>query len=182
MVLVFLADGFEEAEALVPVDVLKRCGLDVRTVSIMETNVVTGTHGIKVIADEVYKDLSPSSPDAVILPGGLPGADHLQSSPYVKEHIVAANKEGRLIGAICAAPKVLGAYGLLEGKKAVCYPGFEDKLKGAHVSDHGVMVCDNIITSRAAGKCFDFAFEIAKALGKEKEAESVKESILYLNL
>ncbi|MBE7027484.1 MAG: DJ-1/PfpI family protein [Ruminococcaceae bacterium] len=179
MVLVFLADGFEEAEALVPVDILKRCGLEVKTVSIMETNIVTGTHGIKVIADEVYKDFNPKSPKAIILPGGLPGADNLQSSPYVKEHIIAANNEGRLIGAICAAPKVLGIYGLLEGKKAVCYPGVEDKLTGALVSDDGVMVSDNIITSRAAGKCFDFAFEIAKSLGKEKEAKLVRQSILY---
>ncbi len=179
MIIVFLADGFEEAEALVPVDMLKRCGLEVKTVSIMETKLVTGTHGIQVFADEHYKDFKLQSPDAVILPGGLPGADHLENSACVKEAVLSANEEGKLICAICAAPKVLGSYGLLEGKKAVCYPGFEEKLKGAVTSNDGVMVSGNIITSRAAGKCFDFAFEIAKALGKEKEAEKVKNSILY---
>lgn len=179
MVLVFLADGFEEAEALVPVDMLKRCGLEVKTVSIMETKLVTGTHGIQVMADELYKNFKPSSFDAVILPGGLPGADYLENSAYVKDLVLAANEKGKLICAICAAPKVLGCHGLLKGKKAVCYPGFEDKLTGAETSDDGIMVSDNIITSRAAGKCFDFAFEIVKALGKENEAEKVKKAILY---
>lgn len=179
MVLVFLADGFEEAEALVPVDMLKRCGIEVKTVSIMDEKLVTGTHGIQVMADEHYKTFTPSCIDAVILPGGLPGADHLENSDYVKKAVLKSNEEGKLVCAICAAPKVLGKHGILEGRKAVCYPGFEDKLTGAITSDDGVMVDGNIITSRAAGKCFDFAFEIAKALGKEAEAEKVRNSILY---
>ena len=179
MVLVFLADGFEEAEALVPVDMLKRCGFEVKTVSVMEEKLVTGTHGIQVFADEHYKTFELPSFDAVILPGGLPGADHLENSAYVKEAVLKAKEDGKLICAICAAPKVLGKHGVLEDKKAVCYPGFEDKLLGANVSDDGVMVDGNIITARAAGKCFDFAFEIAKALGKGEEAEKVKISILY---
>ena len=179
MVIVFLADGFEEAEALVPVDMLKRCGIDVKTVSIMETKNVMGTHGIEVVADEHYKDFKAENFSAVVLPGGLPGADHLENSDYVKEAVLSANKEGKLICAICAAPKVLGKHGILEGKKAVCYPGFEDKLTGAVASEDGVMVDGNIITSRAAGKCFDFAFAIAKALGKEEAAEQVKKGILY---
>ena len=179
MVLVFLADGFEEAEALVPVDMLRRCGIEVKTVSIMESKTVTGTHGIQVLADEHYKEYSAENFSAVILPGGLPGADYLENSAYVKEMVLSANENGKLVCAICAAPKVLGAHGLLHGKKAVCYPGFEDKLIGATTSGDGVMIDGNIITSRAAGKCFDFAFEIAKALGKEKEAEEVKKGILY---
>lgn len=179
MVIVFLADGFEEAEALVPVDMLKRCGIEVRTVSIMESKTVTGTHGIKVVADEHYSEFKAENFSAVILPGGLPGADHLENSDYVKETVLSANKEGKLICAICAAPKVLGKHGILKGKKAVCYPGFEDRLIGAVTSYDGVVVDENIITSRAAGKCFQFAFEIAKALGKEKQAEEVKKGILY---
>ncbi len=138
-----------------------------------------GTHSIEVLADEHYKEFKVEDYEAIILPGGLPGADHLENSEYVKEAVLSANKEGKLICAICAAPKVLGKHGILEGKKAVCYPGFEDTLTGAITSDDGVMVDGNIITSRAAGKCFDFAFEIAKALGKEKEAEQVKQGILY---
>ena len=179
MVIVFLADGFEEAEALVPVDMLKRCGIDVKTVSVMESKTVTGTHGIKILADEHYKEFKAENFSAIILPGGLPGADHLENSDYVKEAVLLANKEKKLVCAICAAPKILGKYGILHGKKAVCYPGFEDKLAGASASEDGVMVDGNIITSRAAGKCFDFAFEIAKALGKETEANQVKKGILY---
>jgi len=179
MVIVFLADGFEEAEALVPVDILRRCGIEVKTVSIMKSKNVMGTHSIEVMADEHYENFKAEKISAVILPGGLPGADHLENSDYVKEAVLSANKEGKLVCAICAAPKVLGKHGILKGKKAVCYPGFEDKLTGATTSEEGVMVDGNIITSRAAGKCFDFAFAIAKALGKEDEAKKVKEGILY---
>ena len=179
MVLVLLADGFEEAEALVPVDILRRCGIEVKTVSIMETKLVTGTHNIAIMADELSADFNAGDFSAIILPGGLPGADHLENSAYVKELLISAQKNSKLICAICAAPKVLGLHGLLNGKKAVCYPGFEDKLIGAETLYDGVIVDGNIITSRAVGKSFDFAFAIAKALGKEKEAEQVKKAILY---
>lgn len=179
MVLVFLADGFEEAEALVPVDMLRRCGLCVKTISIMETKLVTGAHNISVMADEHFASFKADEFSAVILPGGLPGADYLENSEYVREAIAKANAEGKLICAICAAPKVLGACGVLKGKKAVCYPGFEDKLTGAQALEDGVMVDGNIITARAAGKSFDFAFETAKALGREEEALKVRNSVLY---
>lgn len=179
MVIVFLADGFEEAEGLVPVDVLKRCGLDVKTVSIMDTKTVTGRSGITVLADEHYKEFEAEDFSAVILPGGLPGADHLQNSAYVKDAVKKAQNDGKVIAAICAAPKALGAFGVLEGKSATCYPGFEDELLGAKKKNCGVVVSDNIITGKAAGKSFDFAFKIAEALGKSKEAEEVKQSIFY---
>lgn len=179
MILVFLADGFEEAEALIPVDVLKRCGFEVKTVSIMESKTVTGRSGISVLADEHYQSFKSENFEALILPGGLPGADHLQNSPYVKDAVLKAQDNGKVIAAICAAPKALGAFGVLNGKTATCYPGFEDELIGAKKKNCGVVVSDNIITGKAAGKSFDFAFKIAEALGKVKEAEEVKKSIFY---
>lgn len=179
MILVFLADGFEEAEALIPVDVLKRCGFTVKTVSIMDSKTVTGRSGISVVADEHYQDFKAEDFEAVILPGGLPGADHLQNSSYVKEAVLKAQDDGKVIAAICAAPKALGAFGVLNGKNATCYPGFEDELIGAKKKNCGVVADGNIITGKAAGKSFDFAFKIAEVLGKSVDAEEVKKSIFY---
>ncbi len=179
MILVFLADGFEEAEALIPVDVLKRCGFTVKTISVMDSKSVTGRSGITVTADELYKDFEIKDFSAVILPGGLPGADYLEASDYVKNAVLSAHNNKKLICAICAAPKALGAFGVLKDKKATCYPGFEDELVGAVYVQDGVVTDKNIITACAAGKSFEFAFAIATALGKTKEADEVKKSIFY---
>ena len=179
MVLVFLADGFEEAEALVPVDILKRCGLEVKTVSVMESKTVTGRSGIKVTADESFADFKSKDFSAVILPGGLPGADYLEASDYVKNAVLCAEENKKLICAICAAPKALGAFGVLKGKKATCYPGFEEKLLGAKYVKKGVVKDGNVITACAAGKSFEFAFKIAESLVKAKEVKDVKKSIFY---
>lgn len=177
MTYVFLADGFEEIEALSVVDILRRCQIEVQTVSITENNLVTGSHSIPVMADTILANADTNATQALILPGGLPGSDYLQACKPLEEALKKAAEEGRIVAAICAAPKVLGAFGLLSGKKATCYPGFEKELLGATpVADK--VVCDgNAITSRGAGTAADFAFALAKALGANPEP--VRKGMLF---
>ena len=177
MVYIFLADGFEEIEALTPLDMLRRAGIDTLAVSINETETVTGAHGIKVIADVVIKNTPVSNIDAVILPGGLPGADNLRMNTKVNEFIDEAVKQNKLVCAICAAPRILGEKGLLEGKRAICYPGFEKYLKGATVVDCGCVRDGNFITSKGMGKAVQFSHAIIEAIKDKETADRIKNSI-----
>lgn len=179
MVILFLADGFEEIEALATVDILRRCGIDVKTVSASNSNAVMGAHHIPVVADLRLPQLAGEEPEAVILPGGMPGADHLQACAEVNRELENCVGRGGVIAAICAAPKVLGAAGLLNGKRAACFPGFEKELTGAEVCYERVVIDGNVITSRGAGTAHDFAFAIAAQLGKATEAAAVRKSMLY---
>ncbi|MBQ3225450.1 MAG: DJ-1/PfpI family protein [Clostridia bacterium] len=179
MVVVFLAEGFEEIEALATVDILRRCGIEVETVSITDERTVTGAHKIPVLADKNMNDMVANGLEAVILPGGLPGSDYLQESGFVNDTLHSCFSRGALVAAICAAPKVLGAAGLLNGKRATCYPGFEGELKGATHTTNRVEIDGNVITSRGAGTAHDFAFAIATYLGKEKETKKIREAMLY---
>lgn len=179
MVILFLADGFEEIEAIGTVDILRRCGIDVETVSATNSNAVMGAHHIPVVADLKLREVAEKSPDAIILPGGIPGADHLQENKEVNQMLKDCANRGGLIAAICAAPKILGASGLLNGKQAVCYPGYEAELLGADAKTARTVTDGNCITSRGAGTMHDFAFAIAAYLGKQKEAEAVREAMLY---
>ncbi len=177
MIYVFLAPGFEEIEAISTIDILRRCGLFVVTVSITEEKEVCGSHGIPVLADALLSGIDPEKGEAFVLPGGMPGSDNLQNSAALKAMMQKADRDGKIVAAICAAPKVLGAFGLLEGHRATCYPGFEDELLGAtFVTDRAVRD-ENVITSRGAGTAADFGFLIAEALGKD--AEKVRTSMLY---
>ena len=179
MVYVFLADGFEEIEALGTVDILRRCELEVKTVSITENLQVTGSHNISVIADLVKEDMKEDDIDALVLPGGIPGADNLEQCGFVTDLLKRKAAEGKIIAAICAAPKVLGLIGLLSGVKATCYPGYEAKLVGA-ITKRGDVGCDkNFITSKGAGTTHAFAREIASALGKSIQARRVIKSMQY---
>ena len=177
MVYLFLADGFEEIEALTPIDMLRRAGIEVTSVSINKTPLVTGAHGINVIADKVIDYVSAVDIDAVILPGGLPGADNLRANSKVGEFIDKAADEGKYVCAICAAPRILGEKGLLKGKKAICYPGFEQYLDGAEIVDTGCVVDGNIITSKGMGKAADFSLAIIEVLKDKETAERIKNSI-----
>ena len=148
MIYMFLADGFEEVEALCPLDLLRRAGLEVTTVGIGGKETVTGSHGIIVhtdIPDVMYRD---SDPDMIILPGGMPGSTNLDESRIVDTALKIAKKKGAYLCAICAAPMVLGKRGYLDGKKAICYPGFEQYLKGAEISGECVVRDGNIITAK----------------------------------
>lgn len=177
MVFVFLAEGFEEIEAISTIDILRRCGVTVQTVSITDTKTVCGSHGISVIADALLKEIDPSVGKAFVLPGGLPGSDNLQNCKPLEEILKTESRNGKIVAAICAAPKVLGAFDILEGRLATCYPGFEEELTGAELVPDRAVLDGNIITSRGAGTASDFAFLIAKSLGKD--TDSIRKGMLY---
>lgn len=178
MIYMFLADGFEEVEALCPLDILRRAGLEVTTVGIGGKDVIRGAHGIIVhadIPDVMYRD---SSPDMLILPGGMPGSKNLDESRIVDSALRAASRKGAYLAAICAAPMVLGKRGYLEGKRAVCFPGFEEYLTGATVDVENTVVRDgNIVTAKGMGAAFDFGLELVRCFKDDGTAEKVKESV-----
>ena len=177
MVYCFLADGFEEVEASAPIDMLRRAGVEVATVGVTG-EVINGRHGIKVIPDLDIKDIVfDENLEAVILPGGLPGATNLEESADVQKAIDFANENGRYICAICAAPQILGHKGLLKGKNAIAYPGFESELEGAIISDKYVVADGNIITAKGAGVATEFGLKIVGALRSEDLAEEICKAI-----
>jgi 4-methyl-5(b-hydroxyethyl)-thiazole monophosphate biosynthesis len=174
MIIILLANGFEEIEALTPLDMLRRAGLDVKTVGINGMT-VTGSHGIKVVCDASPDDIDLFDVTMAIFPGGMPGSLNLDASPYTNEVIAAVTSNGGHLAAICAAPLVFGRRGILNGKKATCYPGFENELIGAEITDIGVVTDKNITTARGMGVALDFAEELIKiCLGKEKADEISK--------
>ncbi len=178
MIYMFLADGFEEVEALCPLDILRRAGLEVTTVGVGGKDMIAGAHGITVqadIPDVMYRD---SEPEMIILPGGMPGSTNLDESKTVDAALRVAAKKGAYLCAICAAPLVLGKRGYLEGKSAVCYPGFEEYLKGATVSETETVVRDGrIITAKGMGAAFEFGLELVRALKDNETAEKIKNSV-----
>ena len=184
MVYVLLAEGFEEIEALCPVDILRRGGVEVSTVSIGKTTAVKGAHNIVVEADttiaRVLRD--PGLADhieALVLPGGMPGASNLDESEDVEKLLAVASITESCIGAICAAPMILGKRGMLAGKRAVCYPSFEEKLLGAEVTYEEVAEAGNVITSRGMGTAIPFALRLTAYLTSEQKAEELKKGIIY---
>lgn len=176
---VFLAEGFEEIEGLTVVDILRRAGLDVVAISIMGTKEIYGSHKIGVLADALYEEADFAEYDGVVLPGGMPGTTNLGSHAGVNETIKSFAEEGKLVAAICAAPSVLGQAGILKGKKAACYPGFEDKLVGAEVSYEEVAEAGNVITSRGMGTAIPFALRLAAYFTTEQKAKELAEAIIY---
>ena len=170
---VLLAEGFEEVEAITPIDFLRRAGIDVTAVAIGTQKMVTGSHGIGVMADALLKTLE-GDPDAVLLPGGMPGAANLGASQLVTDllgRMVAANK---LVAAICAAPAmVLGTGGFIEGRNFTCYPGYEDRVKQATFSTDRVVRDGNMITSRGPGSAAEFACAIIEHLLDRQTAARV---------
>ena len=178
MVIVLLANGFEEIEALTPVDMLRRSGLTVKTVGISGRTPI-GAHGIPVICDLLPEDVDLKSVDLLILPGGMPGTLNLDSAAFTNEAIKAVISSGGRIGAICAAPLILGRRGLLKGKRATCYPGFEEELKGAVTCADGVVHDGNCITSKGLGTAIDFSLELITALKDAGTAEIIAGAIQY---
>ena len=183
MVYVFLADGFEEIEALTPVDLLRRAGVETVTVGVTGKT-VTGSHGITVEADITAAEaekrrMGGASPEMIVLPGGMPGAKNLDESPAVENFIAAANEANAYIAAICAAPMILGKRGLLQGRKAVCYPGFEPYLTGADMQDCSCVRDGRIITGQAMGAAAEFALTLVEALKGERTAKELRAAILY---
>ena len=176
MIAVLLADGFEEIEALTPVDILRRAGLDVKTVAI-GSKIAVGSHGIPVVCDITSDEVKLGEVSAVIFPGGMPGSLNLDASDFSSKIIDAVNKKGGIIAAICAAPLVLGRRGLLDGKRATCYPGFENELIGAKACGAPVLVDGNIVTARGMGVALEFALTLVKLICGEDEATRISASI-----
>lgn len=181
MVYVFLADGFEELEALAPVDVLRRGGVEVQTVGVTGKT-VNGSHGIPVVCDITVDEATETGLEAVVLPGGLPGTTNLEKDETVQRFLDIAYEKNLIIGAICAAPSVLGHKGFLKGKNAVCFPGFESELEGANVLNVPAVRDGNIITGWGAGGSFAFAFELLSAItGDQESADKLYASMRVSN-
>lgn len=179
MVYLFLADGFEECEALAPLDILRRADVDVKTVGVTG-EYVTGSHNITVKSDVAVEDIVLNSDlEAVILPGGIPGTPNLEKNETVQNAIDFAAKNNKLICAICAAPGILGHKNLLNGKKATCFPGFETELTGAEYIKTAVVSDGNFITSCGAGAAYKFGFEILSHLKNRETADKLSEIMQY---
>lgn len=175
----FVADGSEEVELLAVVDVLLRGGQDVKLVSVNGKKEVVSAHRIKLQADYEFSQADLSDGDVLFLPGGMPGTRNLGEHEGLKEALLKANQSGKRIAAICAAPSVLGKLGILEGKKATCFPGFEPELKGACFTGQGVITDGNISTARGLGYALDLGIELLKHLTDEDHARQIKEAIQY---
>ena len=169
----FLADGFEECEAIAPIDMLRRGGVEVVTVSVTGRRDVTGANDICVITDKLFDECDFAAADMLILPGGMPGAQHLNEHEGLKNLIVRLSAQNKWIAAICAAPMVLGGLGLLKGRKATCYPGFESKLTGATCSTEAVEIDGNIITGKGPGYACNFGCALLTALMGKETAQNV---------
>ena len=176
-ILIILAEGFEEIEAVTPIDVLRRAGLDV-VVAGLDSQTVSGAHGIKFQTDVMLKDVQ-GLPDAIILPGGLPGAQNFSDSKQVSELIKKMNSQKKIIGAICAAPPLaLAPTGILNGKKATCYPGFEKQFPSAVTfSNERVVVDGNVITSRGPGSALEFALALVEKLAGQDQAKTLNQGL-----
>lgn len=174
----YLANGMEEVECLAVVDILRRGGVEVETVAIEKNPLVVGAHDIMIAADGIWGGI-PEDATMVFLPGGKVGTDNLRSHTELCHELKEAAKRGVKLAAICAAPSVLGGLGLLTGKKATCYPGFEGKLAGAQYTGEGVVVDGNVITGKGLGYAIDMGLAMLKMLTSEDIAQHVKESIMH---
>lgn len=179
MVYVFLADGFEEIEALTVVDLLRRCDIKTTTVGIGR-EAIRGAHGILVQSDMADKDfIADENTDMIVLPGGMPGTKNLEASATVQSAIDYCLENGRYIAAICAAPTILGHRGLLNGYCALCYAGMENQLEGAQIAEGTVCVSDKFITSKGPGTAIDFSLKIVEILKSKDISDALAASLLY---
>lgn len=179
MLHIFIADGFEEIEALTVIDVLRRCGLELQTVSVTGTRLIKGAHQIPIMVDTVFRKGEIDKSDGIILPGGMPGAKNLFLHEGLRKALISHSEKRTLIAAICAAPMVLGRHQLLEGRRVTCYPGFEEHLLGAEVIDMGICEDGNIITAKGPIYALDFAYAIAARFVDSATLAQVKSAMLY---
>lgn len=180
MFTIFLADGFEPVEAIAPLDFLRRAGVETQTVALNPDRSAEGNRGVRVRADLSLDEFCPDdSLTGVLLPGGMPGAENLFRSAGVNAAVDFAAANGKVLAAICAAPFVLGQKGLLRGKRATCFPGFEDKLTGATVVDASVVTDGNVVTARGAGVSWQFAAAVTALLAGEETARRIMEQIQW---
>lgn len=178
-VYIFMADGLEEIEGLTVVDILRRAGIETVMVSIMENQTVTGSHGIVIKTDRMFDREELKDGTVYVLPGGMPGTKYLGAHRELGALLKDVCAEGRKVAAICAAPTVLGGLGLLQGKKAICYPGMEDGLTGAVVTKEPVVVSDNVTTSRGMGTAIPFALSLVAQLQGQEAADKMASDIVW---
>lgn len=178
-VLTFLANGLEEVECLAVVDILRRAGIETLLVSITEEKEVVGAHQIIITCDTVIGETDFDSADVIFLPGGMPGTANLAACEPLQKQILAFAAQGKRLVAICAAPSVYGGLGLLQGKKATCYPGWEEKLPGAEVTGAKVVTDGNITTAKGVGAALDLGLELVRILVDERTSADLKRSIQY---
>ncbi len=180
MIYMFIAEGFEEIEALCPLDLMRRAGLEVKTVGI-GSNTICGAHKITLctdMSDEEYSALTDKSADMIFLPGGMPGTLNLASSEVVTDAIKCACSDGTYIAAICAAPSILGDMGLLQGKEAICYPGFEERLVGAVISSSRVVLDGKILTAAGMGVALEMGLKIVEIFCGRDKAIALRKAVI----
>lgn len=176
---IFMVDSCEEIEGLTVVDIMRRAKMEIVMISVTGKKEITGSHGIVFHADALAEDIDYGELDGIVLPGGMPGTLHLGESDIVNDIIKKYTAENKLVAAICAAPSVLGAAGILAGKRAACHPGFEEKLTGAVICEDEVVVDGNVITSRGMGTSVPFALAIVRYFADEEAVEQVKKGLVY---
>ncbi|MBR4225035.1 MAG: DJ-1/PfpI family protein [Oscillospiraceae bacterium] len=179
MIYIFLANGFEEIEAITPIDLLRRAGKKVVTCAVGDEITILGSHAVPFVCDMLAKDCVNKDLEGVILPGGKVGTMNLMNDVMVRRMVTFCYESDLVIGAICAAPSILGRMGILEEKKAVCYPGFEDKLVGAEVLDVPAVTDGKIITARGAGAALEFSYELISAFCGKEKADEIAQGIVW---
>lgn len=177
-IIVPLAEGFEEIEAVSIIDVLRRAQIETTTVSVSKQKEVTGAHGIQMLADKLFDEIDFDAFDMIVLPGGMPGTNNLKNHAGLTAQIEKFYQNEKLLGAICAAPLVFGNLGILKDRKATSYPGFEDQLKGAQVTGEYVEVSGKVITGKGAGVAIRFALRIVEMLKGEAFAAELAEKMI----
>lgn len=178
----FLATGFEDVEALGVIDVCRRAGINVTTVSIMEEQIVESAHGVKIVADSMFSDCDFSDADLLFLPGGMPGAANLDSHKELRNAILTHYHDGKPLAAICAAPMVYGNLGLLKGKNATCYPGFEKFLEGANYTANLVEVDGQFLTGKGPAAALALGYAIVERLVGKTTADELRHGMIYTDL
>lgn len=179
MVYLFLAEGFEEIEALAPLDILRRAGIEVETVSITDNQVVIGSHGVPMLADRILPALDWDDAEMIILPGGLPGSTNLDACEGLREGIMKLHAEGKPLAAICAAPQVYGHLGILKGVRATCYPGVETELEGAQYTAAKVEQDGQFITGNGPGAAMEFGYVIAESIKGKDAILPLRKGMMY---
>ena len=178
----FIANGSEEVEAMIPVDVLRRAGVDIKIISATGELEVTTSHGVRIIADGLVEDTDTSDADLLMIPGGIPGAPTLCEHPLVREKIKAQYDAGKLVSAICAGPMIFGSLGIANGKRCTCYPGFEENLTGAEYTAELVTVDGNVITGEGPAATFPYAYKLCEMLCGAETAKALMDGMMFTHL
>jgi 4-methyl-5(b-hydroxyethyl)-thiazole monophosphate biosynthesis len=182
MIYVFLATGFEDIEALAPVDIMRRAGLQVETVSITGEEIVTSAHGVGILADTLIEAVDFEDAELIVLPGGMPGASNLDACEPLLQGIMEHFRAGKPLAAICAAPMVLGHLGILNGRRATCYPGFESELKGAQYTAAIVEQDGPFITGRGPAAAMEFGYALAERFVGKEAVQALRNGMIYTQL